>query len=268
MTTPQPKISILMPSFNQAPYLEMAIRSVLTQNYPNKELILIDGGSTDGTVDIIKRYQSDLAYWVSESDRGQTHALNKALTHASGELIGWLNSDDYYLPGAFQRVVQAFENHPEIGLIHGDRIMVDEKSRVLGWTTLPPFAPASTGFIVCSETAFWRKSEGEKIQFDESLRFAMDLDFFCRLYRQSRFLKLDHYLGAFRCHAANKSSLISDVGRQETEALWKNIFPEFPDGWKKGPPANLPKSLLALVKNPLTITLPYLYRRLFIGSKK
>jgi len=158
MSTAPLKISILMPSYNQGPYLEAAIRSVLTQDYPNKELIVIDGGSTDESREIIKRYESELAYWVSEPDRGQAHALNKGLAHATGDIVGWLNSDDCYLPGAFRRVARAFEQNNEVLLVHGDRLMIDGAGRVSGWTALPAFDPAKTGFVVCSETAFWRKA--------------------------------------------------------------------------------------------------------------
>ena len=147
-----------MPSFNQGRYLEAAIRSVLSQDYPNKELIVIDGGSTDDSVEIIKRHERNLAWWVSEPDRGQSHALNKALNVVTGEIIGWLNSDDCYLPGAFCRIARAFAQHRDAIVVHGDRIMIDSGGHVLGWTALPAFDPAVTGFNVCSETAFWRKS--------------------------------------------------------------------------------------------------------------
>jgi len=267
MHSANPKISILMPSFNQARYLEAAISSILAQDYPNKELIVIDGGSTDGSLEIIKRHQSDLAYSVSEPDRGQAHALNKGLTHATGDIIGWLNSDDRYLPGAFSRVVQAFLENPDAVAVHGDRIMIDRDGYVSGWTVLPAFDPATTGFNVCSETAFFRKSQGQELRFSENLRFAIDLDFFCRLHRTGRFVKLPSYLGAFRCHSDNKSSTIQDVGRAEIEALWKEIFPATPDGWQKQSPAGKLSMLLRFLRHPFTIALPYSYRRFFLGLR-
>ena len=135
-----PKISILMPSYNQGPYLETAIQSVLAQDYPNKELILIDGGSTDTSPDIIRRYQSHLAYSISEPDRGQTHALNKALPHATGEIIGWLNSDDYYLPGAFRHAAEAFRQNPDALLVHGVAACEIVSAKRLQPHRLTPFA--------------------------------------------------------------------------------------------------------------------------------
>ena len=262
-----PKISILMPSFNQGRYLDAAIRSVLSQDYPNKELIVIDGGSTDDSVEIIKRHERNLAWWVSEPDRGQSHALNKGLDAARGEIIGWLNSDDCYLPGAFRRVARAFQKNPDAILVHGDRIMIDSGGHVMGWTALPAFDPAITGFIVCSETAFWRKSRAGDLRFNESLRFAMDLDFFGRLNRTGSFVKLDSYLGAFRCHETSKSSTLPGICLAESEAQWKKIFNDHPDGWKNTPRVEKLKILLRLFRHPFIIALPYAYRRFCLGLK-
>src|SRR5437660_10608827 len=107
-----PRISIVTPSFNQGPFLERTIRSVLDENYPDLEYIIIDGGSTDESVDIIKRYARHLAYWVSEPDAGQSNAINKGLRRATGTILAWLNSDDCYLPGVFQTIVETARAHP------------------------------------------------------------------------------------------------------------------------------------------------------------
>src|SRR5882757_342896 len=115
----QPRISIITPSYNQAAYIEQTICSVLGQGYSNLEYIIIDGGSTDGSVDIIRKYENRLAYWVSEKDRGQTHAINKGLERATGEIIGYLNSDDYYLDGALAGIADVFGRHPDLDLLHG-----------------------------------------------------------------------------------------------------------------------------------------------------
>lgn len=119
MSNELPKISIVTPSFNQGKYLEKTILSVLEQDYPNLEYIIIDGGSTDNSVEIIKKYEKHLAYWVSEPDRGQSHAINKGFGHATGEILGWLNSDDYYAPGAPQAIAEAFLANPDVGAIVG-----------------------------------------------------------------------------------------------------------------------------------------------------
>lgn len=267
MLPANPKISIIMPSFNQGPYLEAAIRSVLSQDYANKQLIVIDGGSTDNSMEIIQRYQQKLAYSVSEPDLGQADALNKGLSQVTGDIIGWLNSDDCYLPGAFRSIVRAFQKNPNAVVVHGDRIMIDRNGHVSGWTALPAFDPATTGYTICSETVFWRKTGTNDLHFDETLRFAMDVDFFGHLHRRGPFVKLNAYLGAFRCHAANKSSTIIDVGHTEGQALWRIHFPDHPDGWKNKPPPGKLKMLFSLLRHPFIIALPYLYRRFCLGLR-
>jgi len=126
-----PKISIVTPSYNQAEFLERTILSVLNQNYPNLEYIIIDGGSTDGSVEIIKKYEKYLSYWVSEKDRGQAHALNKGFEKATGDLVGWQNSDDIYLPGAFRKVAEVYRNNPNYDVYFGNIYFIDEEDNII-----------------------------------------------------------------------------------------------------------------------------------------
>jgi len=126
-----PMISIVTPSYNQAPFLEETIRSVLLQGYPNLEYIIIDGGSTDGSVDIIKKYEPWLSYWESEKDRGQSHAINKGWKISSGAFLSWINSDDVLKPQSLFRVMEQFENHASAGLIYGDNERIDENGQIL-----------------------------------------------------------------------------------------------------------------------------------------
>jgi glycosyltransferase involved in cell wall biosynthesis len=127
-----PLVSIITPSFNQARYLEATIQSVLAQDYPRIEYIIVDGGSTDGSVDIIRKYGSKLGWWVSEKDKGQTDAINKGFARAKGEILAWLNSDDTYESGAIGAAVKYILEHPQTGMVYADANFVNEDGRVIG----------------------------------------------------------------------------------------------------------------------------------------
>lgn len=132
MSTPElPLVSVITPSLNQARYLETAIRSVLGQDYPNLEYLVIDGGSTDGSLAILERYAGRLSYWASEPDRGQAEAINKGIRMAKGDIVAWLNSDDAYMPGAVAAAVQAMLHHSDAGMVYADGLMVDSELRLL-----------------------------------------------------------------------------------------------------------------------------------------
>ena len=124
-------VSIVTPSYNQARYLEATIQSVLVQDYPRTEYIVVDGASTDSSVEIIKKYQSHLTYWISEKDNGQADAINKGLARASGEILAWLNSDDYYLPNTISAAVKVFEENPDVVMLYGDMLAVDEDGKTI-----------------------------------------------------------------------------------------------------------------------------------------
>lgn len=261
-----PRLSIVTPSYNQGKFLEATIRSVLLQGYPNLEYIIIDGGSTDNSIDIIKKYENYLFYWQSQKDKGQADAVNQGLRRSNGEIIGWINSDDVYVKGTFHKIVKAFYNHPDCIVVHGNRILINNMGDVTGWMCLPPFDPETFTYNICSETVFWRRSAMQEVGFmNINLQFALDLEFFCRLYKSGKFLKLNEYLGYFRCHPKNKSSTIYHIGQEEAQREWKRLF----GSEKINDEAQTKKDLLKylkliseLIEQPKLVGLPYLYYKL------
>ena len=166
----QPRISIVTPSFNQAQYLDETIRSVLDQGYPNLEYMINDGGSKDGSVDIIRKYESHLAYWVSEKDRGQVHAINKGLEQASGDIFGFINSDDLYLPGALAAVADHFETHTDCQWVCGDTVMFGEGHTTELIRAVVPKSAAhclSWAYKAPQPGHFWKRELIQKFGFDE-----------------------------------------------------------------------------------------------------
>ncbi|WP_009634496.1 glycosyltransferase family 2 protein [Synechocystis sp. PCC 7509] len=262
LVSKMPPISIITPSYNQGEFIEATIRSVLLQGYSNLDYIVIDGGSTDNSVEIIKKYQPYLSYWVSEKDGGQSDAINKGINKSTGEIIGWINSDDVYTKNSFSKVINGFSRNSDCILVHGDRILIDRDDNVTGWGFLPAFDPTKAGFNVCSETAFWRRSAMEQVGLlDKDLKFAVDLEFFCRLYKVGKFIKLNEYLGYFRCHADSKSSTIAHIGKQEAEREWQKLFGSDNTNWKVSPQSNFFIHRLSIFKHPILIGYPYLVHK-------
>jgi glycosyltransferase involved in cell wall biosynthesis len=257
-----PRISIVTPSYNQGCFLEATIRSVLLQGYPNLEYIIIDGGSSDETIEILNKYSKFLSYWISERDRGQTHAINKGLAKSSGEIIGWINSDDLYTSRALLTIASAFRKNPSVDLIHGNRILINALGKVTGWSILPKFAPSQYGYVICSETTFWNRSSMEKVGLlNESLECAMDLEFFLRIYKIGKFLKLDDFIGYFRYHDSSKSSTLKSQMHFEATAIWRNEFGE-DEKIRIKPKGNIVRYFYTLIKNPFLVCIPYLKGKL------
>ncbi len=208
-----PKISIITPSFNQGKYLEKTILSVLNQNYPNLEYIIIDGGSTDESVEIIKKYEEQISYWVSEADEGQTHAINKGFKKATGDLVAWMNSDDVYFENAFDHISQAFnQTGGNFDVYFGDKANINEVGTVIREYLYPPFSgwgiKYTTNMNISNQSAFWKRKLFDKVGFlNEEIQFAMDYEYFLRLYmRGASFYKISEVLGALRMYSENKSS--------------------------------------------------------------
>ena len=190
-----PRVSIVTPSYNQGEYIEDTIKSVLAQDYPNLEYIIIDGGSTDNSVEIIKKYADkyDFIQWVSEKDRGQSHAINKGFKRSSGEIVAWLNSDDVYEENAINNQVKVLNDNPEIMLVFGDAIIEDEETGIK-----EKFATAEEfdyyrlihiRHMIMQPTTFWRRKLFDKIGYlNESLYYTMDWEFWIRAGKNHKIL--------------------------------------------------------------------------------
>jgi glycosyltransferase involved in cell wall biosynthesis len=220
VSTPLPRITVVTPSFNQAPFLEQTILSVLGQCYPHLEYIVMDGGSTDGSREIIERYATQLADWQSQPDGGQATAINAGFARATGDILCWLNSDDYFLPGTLYRIARAFGSR--VGgpaLIYGSCLFFREgaapAAKVL---TAKPFDAARlrmTAYII-QPSAFWTRALWEKTgPLDETLHFGFDWDWFIRASAHAAFELLPEMLSAYRRHEDHKSGKGGAKRREE-----------------------------------------------------
>lgn len=214
MTTP--KISVITPSFNQGKYLEETILSVINQNYPNLEYIIIDGGSTDNSLEIIKKYERHLAYWVSEKDAGQSDAINKGFKRSTGEIICWLNSDDILIKNAFREIVKYFDDNSTMDVVNGYLLMINEHSNILSnhFILAPKKWYARRGiYYVAQPSMFWRRRVLDRVGLlREDFHASMDKDFLIRILQNDFNVgHLKKIIAGFRMHATSKSS-----------AGWKN----------------------------------------------
>jgi len=206
----QPKVSIVTISYNQGKFLEACMRSVLEQDYQNLEYVVIDGGSSDNSKSIIEKYSSQLKYWQSQKDSGQTDAINQGFSHTSGEILAWLNSDDVLLPGAVTRAVQALMDHPEAGMVYGDCLLIDAEGKELGRFPAgqTDYRKLRQGYVhIPQQASFWRAELWNQVApLDTNFYFAMDYDLWIRLARLAPLLYLPgEPWAAFRLHGSAKS---------------------------------------------------------------
>ncbi len=211
-----PKISIVTPSFNDVKYIELTILSVVNQGYPNLEYIIIDGGSDDGSVDIIKKYESKITYWVTEKDKGMYHALRKGFAMATGEIMGWINSDDQYQSGCLFTIAQIFSDFENIHWIQGTPTVIDESGRM--FTDSHRFEVdkfffynrehARTHKFIQQESTFWRRSlwmkAGQNISID--YKYAGDFELWIRFFQFEKIFHIDAILGSFRRTRSGQAS--------------------------------------------------------------
>ncbi|HNB87507.1 MAG TPA: glycosyltransferase family 2 protein [Anaerolineales bacterium] len=227
-------VSIITPSYNQAAYLEQTLLSVLNQDHAPIEYIVVDGASKDASVEIIKKYSDRLAYWVSEKDGGQAEAINKGFARATGEIIAWLNSDDYYLPGAVSAAVKMFEANPEVMLVYGNMLAVDEHGKTFNTLT---YKQLTLEDLLCFQiigqpAVFMRRSALQKTDgLDSTFHFLLDHFLWIQLAQHGKILHADQTWAAARYHAEAKNrAKAAEFGREafrilEAVAQDKNLAP-------------------------------------------
>lgn len=225
----QPLVSIVTPSFNQARYLEAAIQSVLGQDGARLEYLVVDGVSTDGSVEIIKKYANQLAWWVSEKDSGQAEAINKGMARAQGEIVAWLNSDDTYLPGAVSAAVRIFERNPAAVLVYADMLAVDERGQTINKLK---YRQLTLEDLLCFQiigqpAVFMRRAAFEKAGgLDTSFHFLLDHHLWIRIATQGKMVHVDQTWAAARYHAEAKNrARAGEFGREAFRILeWAKTY--------------------------------------------
>lgn len=214
-----PKFTVVTPTYNQGEYIEKTIDSVLSQGYPNLEFIIIDGGSKDNTVETIKKYERHLANWVSEPDRGQSHAINKGMVMATGDYLTWLNSDDWYLPGAMNHMHELFASHPDVGMVVGAGRLVDQAGRELNYKAPTPeidleslFSWMQDGHFQQPSSAYTREAWQATGGINEQIHIALDLDLWIRMAKSGvKFATTEFLLSEALSHPNAKTTAFQEL---------------------------------------------------------
>lgn len=227
LPTNAPRIAMVTPSYNHAQYLGATIDSIISQSYPNLYYHVQDGGSIDGTIDVLKRYGNRIS-WKSEPDKGQSSAINLGFAGVDCEIMAYLNSDDMLLPGTLAYVASYFMAHPHVDLVYGHRIFVDREGLEVGRAVLPRHSGKTLQYAdyIPQETMFWRKRVWDRIgSIDESFHYAMDWDFILRAQQAGfKFVRLPRFLACFRIHDAQKTAATYAVGVREMGLLRRRVL--------------------------------------------
>lgn len=232
----QPLVSVITPSFNQGMFIKETIESVLSQDYPNIEYIVIDGGSTDDTISILQDYEEKI-YWISEPDEGQADAVNKGVLLAKGEIIGWLNSDDVYAPGAITKIVTAFREHPDVSVIYGEAHHVSKSGEFIERYPTEPFdyRHLAERCFICQPAAFIRKKCLLEVgMLRKELQLCLDYDLWIRIGKKSKFLFLPEHLADSRIYPENKTFSRTGEAFGETLTMVHSHYEYYPVSWVYG----------------------------------
>lgn len=234
-----PKISIVTPSFNQGQFIEETILSVIGQGYPNLEFIIIDGGSTDNTVEIIKKYEKNIDYWISEKDNGQSHAINKGFARATGDIFAWLNSDDMYMPGALAYIAQRVRTQ-SMGIYFGDCLHFKEsESGVQSWGStvahMHAYAKLENVDYIIQPSSFWTKEVWQSVgTLREDMYYAFDWEWFLRAkYKGIALHGLGKTLSMYRIHDEHKSGMGGNQRQDKIYDIYKVYAPNYALLYKK-----------------------------------
>lgn len=223
------KFSIVIPSYNQGHLIEHTLLSIIEQDYKDFEIIVIDGGSVDETINVLNKYSPYIKYWVSEPDGGQSHAITKGFAVASGDILCWLNSDDIYLVNTLKQVNDAFIAE-KADIVYGNKLIINESGQCVSYRLVTPFLPIILndaylcgGFGIYQPASFWtRNIYDQSGGIDQALRFCMDNDLFNKFVLLSaKFKFIDVYLAGFRVHSASKTSTLSSIAKEEQGILYK-----------------------------------------------